>query len=74
MLISLEVMVFGWFKSSSSVPCPCVVDFFGDFECLASVFVESGDFEFLASDFESGVFGRWWSVVLIFAGNCFWCF
>ncbi|MFS7894379.1 hypothetical protein Hanom_Chr00s001626g01684561 [Helianthus anomalus] len=27
MLISLEVMVFGWFKSSSSVPCPCVVDF-----------------------------------------------
>ncbi|KAJ0756596.1 hypothetical protein HanPSC8_Chr04g0145821 [Helianthus annuus] len=19
----LEVMVFGWFKSSSSVPCPC---------------------------------------------------
>ncbi|MFS7894380.1 hypothetical protein Hanom_Chr00s001630g01684571 [Helianthus anomalus] len=29
MLISLEVMVFGWFKSSSSVPCPCVVDFVG---------------------------------------------
>ncbi|MFS7935510.1 hypothetical protein Hanom_Chr05g00404341 [Helianthus anomalus] len=25
------VMVFGWFKSSSSVPCPCVVDFFGIF-------------------------------------------
>ncbi|KAF5814313.1 hypothetical protein HanRHA438_Chr03g0120411 [Helianthus annuus] len=32
------------------------------FECLASVFVESGDFECLASNFESGDFGRWWSV------------
>ncbi|MFS7998834.1 hypothetical protein Hanom_Chr12g01158671 [Helianthus anomalus] len=31
------VVVFGWFKSSSSVPCPCVVDFFGIFFILVLI-------------------------------------